>query len=710
MHHLTAAGVSFVLADGPSGRPVVLHWGAALTPDSVEALASTHAIPHMANSLDTPSSPSVAASGADGWSGAPAFEWHADGVVPAALTGATTVEGDAVVVALTEPRTGGEIVLRYRLLPDGVLQADAELTNTGSAPIDLRALRLLLPVPDRAREVLDFTGAWSDERRAQRRALADGTWTRTNRRGRGGHDAATLTAVGTPAFTFRSGEVWAAHVAFSGGVETVVDRLPEGAGSDGALLGGGEAPAAGEIRLAPGERYTSPSVFFVWSDRGLDGLAARLHARARSFPAYPTRPRPLVLNSWEAVYFDHSLDRLLPLVDAAARVGVERFVLDDGWFLGRRDDTTGLGDWFVDPAVWPDGLRPLSDAVHAAGMEFGLWFEPEMVNPGSMLAREHPEWVLADDQGTQPLSRHQQGLNLGDPDCYAEVLHRIDAVVAEAGVDYIKWDMNRDLHEAVDRRTHRAGVHAHTLAVYRMMDALRDRHPALEIESCASGGGRVDLGVLQHAQRVWTSDTIDPLERQRIQEGTELLVPLGVMGTHVGGSPAHTTDRSTSLPFRMATALFGHAGIEWDLTALGEGDLAAVAAWAALYKEQRELLHTGDVVHGDAVPDGARLRGVVDRSRDRALFQLAQLETGRRAADPRTPLPGLDPERTYRLGFREEFGRASRRSREDPAWCEPLSAPGGSVDLPGALLTGPGVPLPALQPAAALLIEAVALP
>jgi alpha-galactosidase len=503
------------------------------------------------------------------------------------------------------------------------------------------------------------------------------------------------------------GEVWSAHLGWSGNGEVLVERLPEGAGPLTTVFGAGELLMPGEVRLDPGESYTSPPVYFAWSPRGLDGIAKRVHALVRSFPAHPASPRPLLLNSWEAVYFDHDLDRLLGLVQAAAEVGVERFVLDDGWFFGRRNDTAGLGDWTVDPDPWPDGLSPLADAVHGAGMQFGLWFEPEMVNPDSELARAHPEWILADDLGSGALWRSQQVLNLGDPACFSHVLSQIDRVVTDAQVDFIKWDHNRDLHEAIDRGSGRAGVHHQTNAFYRMVDALRERHPELEIESCASGGARADLGVAQHAQRVWASDTLDPVERQMIQRGLELLLPLELIGAHVGDARAHTTGRVTSLPFRLVTALFGHSGIEWDLTRLTEPERAAVRTWIALYKEQRALLHSGDLVHGDATPEGATLTGVVSQGADHALFQWAQLRTGRVAADPRTPLPGLNPNLDYRVRFREEFGRAARRSHSDPAWCVPLTT-GGEVVLSGEVLTGPGVPLPALQPAEALLIEVIA--
>ncbi len=234
------------------------------------------------------------------------------------------------------------------------------------------------------------------------------------------------------------------------------------------------------------------------------------------------------------MYFDHDLDELIGLAELGAKVGVERFVLDDGWFLGRRDDTAGLGDWRVDPAVWPQGLAPLVSAVRDLGMDFGLWFEPEMVNEDSDVARAHPDWILAPG-GRLPLAaRNQQVLNLTIPQAFDHVLESMSALIGELEIAYVKWDHNRDLVEAGERSTGEPRVHTQTLAVYALMDELKRRHPGLEIESCSSGGGRVDLGVLQHTDRVWASDCIDALERQRIQRWTGQLLPPELVGSHVG--------------------------------------------------------------------------------------------------------------------------------------------------------------------------------
>ena len=249
-----------------------------------------------------------------------------------------------------------------------------------------------------------------------------------------------------------------------------------------------------------------------WGD-GLTELSARFHDEWRARPQHPRRPRPVTLNTWEAVYFDHSLDKLTALADAAAGVGVERFVLDDGWFTGRRDDTAGLGDWFVDESVWPDGLHPLIDHVRELGMEFGLWVEPEMINPDSDLARRHPDWILRGRMALPPSARQQQVLDLAHPEAYAYIAGRLHALLDEYPIAYLKWDHNRDLVDAGSGPEGVARVHAHTLAVYRLLDELKARHPGLEIESCASGGARVDLGILDRTDRIWTSDSLDPLER-----------------------------------------------------------------------------------------------------------------------------------------------------------------------------------------------------
>ncbi len=699
--HLTSAGVSVVV---DTGRARLLHWGAELDPVDLDVLLETSTGSVTFSSLDEPRTLPLLAGEADGWSGAPALAWHRDGLHSAPLLTATGWESTTTTLRglFEDAAAGASVVLDLALDEAGVLTAQLAVTSTAgtdAAPLDLLAARVLLPIPATATEVLDHSGRWTGERHPQRGALRHGTHLRQVRRGRGGHDAPYLTVVGTAGFGFRRGEVWTAHVAWSGNLEIGVERLPEGAGVHGAVLGGGELLLPGEIRLGPGETYTSPLVHLAHSVDGLDGASARLHRTARALPGHPTTPRPLVLNTWEAVYFEHDPAKIRELAEAGASVGVERFVLDDGWFTGRPDDRSGLGDWFIDTAKWPDGLRPLADHVHGLGMQFGLWFEPEMVNPVSELAARHPDWIL---QATadSPTWRHQKVLDLTNPDAAAFLFSRIDALVTEIGVDFIKWDHNRDLHAAVSPRSGRASVHAQTAAFYALLDALRAAHPGLEIESCASGGARVDLGVLRRTQRVWASDSNDPVERQSIQRWTGTLVPPEVVGSHVGPAVAHTTHRAASLPFRMTTALFGHAGIEWDITRCTPEERDALSRWAALYRELRPLLHSGVTVRADEVDDETLVHGVVAEDGSRGVFAWVRLGTSVDAFTPRTRIPGLVPEARYRLRMREDLGQVSRHQVADPGWIST------GIEASGAFLDTVGVPLPLLSPGAALLLEA----
>jgi alpha-galactosidase len=470
------------------------------------------------------------------------------------------------------------------------------------------------------------------------------------------------------------------------------------------MIGGGELLLPGEVELAPGEEYATPFLYAAYSPRGLDGIAAAFHRYLRARPGHPgpDRPRPVVLNTWEAVYFDHDLERLRGLAEVAASLGVERFVLDDGWFRHRRDDTAGLGDWYVDEQVWPRGLTPLIDHVRALGMEFGVWVEPEMVNPDSDLYRAHPDWVLRAGGRLPPAFRHQQVLDLANPDAYAYVRSRLDALLCENDIAYLKWDHNRDLVDAGHQG--RPGVRAQTLAAYRLLDELRAAHPEVEIESCSSGGARVDLAILERTDRVWASDCNDALERQAIQRWTQLFLPPELVGTHVGPPRAHTTGRVHDLSFRAATALFGHAGIEWDVASASAEERAALAAWIDFYKRHRRLLHTGEVVHADHPDPAAALHGVVAADRSEALYAYVQLATSPLAVPAPVRLPGLDPARRYLVEPAHPAGPPRASHRVPPPWYA-----AGGVVLPGVALAAAGLAMPALDPEQALLLRASAV-
>lgn len=718
---LRAAGVSIAF-DVRSPVPRILHFGADLgeLDESGRAALRVTGVPGVLNNApDTPRVFSVWPSEFEIWSGTPAQSGHRDGSATTPRPSTESIDIDApgvngggtLTIRMRDDLTRTRPSVVYTLSGAGILSVRASITAADDANglYDLSELNTFVPVPERATEVLDFTGKWCRERSPQRFPVVDGIHRRDAHRGKPGQDSAFLTMVGVPGFGFRHGEVWGMHVAWSGDQHTIVERLPEGAGPFSAVLGGGETVRPGEIRLAPGETYEGPEVMFTWSDSGMDAIAARVHAHLRSRPTHPSTPRPLVLNTWEAVYFDHDQSRLEQLVDAAARVGAERLVIDDGWFTGRRGSTAGLGDWTVDSDVWPNGLGPIVDRVRAAGMQFGLWFEPEMVNLDSELARAHPEWILAPSEGLGPSARHQYVLDIAHPDAFAYLLERMDALVGEYAIDYIKWDHNRDLLEAVQRspQSGRPGVHAQTLALYALLDELRRRHPALEIETCSSGGGRIDLGILERTDRVWASDCNDPVERTSIERWTSLLLPPELIGSHLGAAVSHTTKRTTPLSYRLVGSLFAHAGIEWDLTTCSEKELDTIAQWAELYRSKRSLIHTGTVVNADLADPAVSLRGVVAADGSEALFVWTRVATSGAGQIGRVRFPGLASDANYEVRIREELGAVSRHGR-DPEWVG--AAVAAPVTIPGSVLAVAGVPLPTLNPVQAMLIDVRRIP
>ena len=693
-----------MLAPSPVGDPVLLHWGAplgGLGEEELDGLAAAHrpGVPHSA--LDAPRQRGLLGQTVAGFTGLPALE----GLRPAGSPHAwaprigrwewTVGDGADAVVRMTgtDPEAGWDVELTLELTEEGLLRLRTEVTNSGQDDLVLAAVRSALPVPGRATELLDLTGRWCRERTPQRRPWLLGTHLREGRHGRTGHDATFLLAAGAPGFGFGHGEVWATHVAWSGDHQAYAERTPEGE----CLLGGGELLGPGEVGLAPGESYASPWLLGAWSPSGLDGASARLHGWLRRHSPRTRRTRPVLVNTWEAVYFDHDLARLTELAEAAAEVGVERFVLDDGWFRGRRSDLAGLGDWEVDPDVWPDGLHPLVRDVQALGMDFGLWVEPEMVNEDSELVRAHPDWVLRGRDALPPEWRHQQVLDLQHPDAYAHVRDRLLALLAEYPVAFLKWDHNRDLVDVA--HAGRPAVHGQTLAFYRLLDDLRVAHPDLEIESCASGGGRIDLEVLTRADRVWPSDTIDAVERQRIQRWTSLLVPPEMLGAHLGGPVAHTTGRSHRTGFRAATALLGHLGIEWDLRSASPAERAEVAAWVALHKDVRPLLSTGRLVHGDHPDPALVLTGVVAPDAAEAWYVVAAVDTTVTQPVGTVLLPGLDPDQTYLVTDRTPAGDGHRAELGE-TW---LDGPG--VRLTGRALGAAGVRLPGMAPESARVLH-----
>jgi alpha-galactosidase len=687
----------------------MLHWGADLgdlDDAALRALAAADvpAVPHSA--LDVPAPVSLLPQHAEGYAGRAELAGSRDGAGWSALfrTRRLAVEpldggGRRVVVEAADEAAGLRLRTELEMVASGVVRMRHAVHSTGGSDYTVEALPVALRVPAQASELLDLTGRWGHERWPQRHPFPYGAWVREQRRGRTGHDAPTVLAAMPAGTGQRSGEVWAVHVAWSGNTSTFAERLPEG----WCCVGGGELLGSGEVRLAASDEYVTPWLYAAYSGAGLDGVAQAFHAMVRSRPGHPRTARPVVLNTWEAVYFDHDLDRLRGLADIAAEVAVERFVLDDGWFGGRRHDSAGLGDWVVSEDLWPEGLHPLVDHVTGLGMQFGLWVEPEMVNLDSDLVREHPDWVLAEPHRLPPSWRFQHVLDLARPEAWAHILQRLDALLTEYPIAYLKWDHNRDLHEATHEG--RPGVRAQTLAFYRLLDALRERHPAVEIESCASGGGRVDLGVLERTDRVWTSDVTDAVERQDIQRWTGLLLPPELIGAHVSAPRSHQTGRVLDLDFRAGTALFGSFGIEWDLAAASPPERARLAEWVAAYRRFRPLLHGGHSVRSDAPGEGRELYGVVARDLGEAVYAYVRLGTSAASVPPPLRLPGLDPHSTYRVQPLPPGDAPFTTAIGPPRWIAD-----GGVTLPGRVLATSGLAAPLIGPAQLLLLHAEVVP
>ncbi|GAB3277293.1 alpha-galactosidase [Kineosporia babensis] len=586
-----------------------------------------------------------------------------------------------------------ELQLRTEIetLAGGAIRGRHILTNTGSTPYLLEGLEFSVPLPEDAVELLDFSGRHERERLPQRHHLTNGLWLRENRRGKTGLDSPTALIAGTPGFGFSHGRLLSMSVATSGNAVLAAQRGPE----TSPVLSGGELLLPGEVVLGPGERYTMPWVFVVASDQGLDDAAFALHTWQRTLPAHPDE-QPVTLNVWEAVYFNHDETQLKSLAETAASIGVERFVLDDGWFHSRRSDNAGLGDWWIDPDVWPDGLKGLAEHVRGLGMEFGLWFEPEMVNPDSDLFRAHPDWILQAAGRVPLMHRDQHVLDLTVPEAFTQVRDQISAVLSSAPIDYVKWDHNRDLLEAGTTPTARAQNQAY----YRLLDDLRSRHPHVAWESCGSGGGRIDLGVIEHVQRFWTSDMTDALARQEIQRWTTQIVAPEYLGAHISAPVSHQTQRAFSLDFRAATAFFLGFGLEWDLGQASAEDLADLADWVALHKRFRPLLHSGRTVRIDQ-PDPALLaHGVIAADRSEAVLAHVQLDEGWSNRGATLRVPDLDASAQYAVSWLGPVGEhtTSMSPPLDPA------GPTGGVTVSGRMLAQVGLWVPRRRPQSTQLI------
>ena len=690
---LLSAPSSSLLLEVVEGALVIQHWGAPLAGDL--SAIQTAIRPSIANSSwDAPQFPGIMRESSRGFLGRPTLSGHRNGKAWSTKFEVSNFhhDGNSVAITFTDFHAQLEVLITFDLDRHGVLTQKAVVKNLGDSQYALNEFIHWLPLPKEATQTLDFAGRWSNERNPQRKEIATGTWVRESREGRSGHNFSIADIALTPQTTFQTGKAWATSIAWSGNSHYLVEKLFDGSQS----IGAGELLLPGEVILSAGESYSAPALISVFSSQGLDGIASSYHQHLRARELHPKRPRPLTLNMWEAVYFDHNEEKIKALIDVASEIGIERVVLDDGWFHSRRDDRAGLGDWVIDPAVWPHGLAPIIKYINDKGIEFGLWFEGEMVNPDSDLYRAHPEWILHESDRVPPLWRNQLVLDLGHEGAFNHVLEQTSAVLAAHNIAYIKWDHNRVLVDAGHLGS--AGVHRQTQAIYQLFAELKRRHPGLEIESCASGGARVDLGVIDLVDRFWTSDNNDALERQTIQRWTAQVIAPELLGTHIGPTHGHQTGRTLELSMRATTALFGHAGIEWNITEATPDERKHLATWAKYYKENRAHLHTGKMVRVDYPDSHAYLHGVTAHDLSRAIFAYVQLTPTLTVHPSPLKFPDLDPSGSYSVKAVFPAGKPRFMLISPPEWMS-------GVTMSGSALAAIGVTAPILAPANAVLIE-----
>ena len=514
-----------------------------------------------------------------------------------------------------------------------VIECQTELET--DRPVQLHWLAApVLPAPQQSNEMIDVSGRWCGEFQLSRTLWSPGMHVRENRTGRTGHEHFPGLIVPCRGASNTQGQAYAFHYGWSGGHKMIAEELQDGRRQiQWGHATGIDVQAATQFKTAP--------LYIAYSDTGLNGCAVafqrHLRDRVVTWPK-PDAPRPVHYNCWEAVYFDHKLPVLTDIADRAAALGAERFVLDDGWFGNRDDDTSSLSDWVVDPRKYPDGLHPLIDHVHGLGMTFGLWFEPEMINEDSDTYRAHPDWVLGATD--QTMGRQQKVLNMALPAVRQYLYDRMSTILQDHHIDYIKWDHNRVLPMPDATQTR---------GTYALIDQLRAAFPQVEIESCASGGGRIDFGILERTQRVWLSDSNDALERLRIQHDAALFLPAAVTGSHVGPRVCHTSGRTHDISFRAWVAAQRHMGFEMDPRELDAHETDALKEVTAWWKQNRHWMQSADILRLDSADPAVLAEQQLSRDKGRFVVFAGKAATSTQIAPRPLCLTQLDPDATYQL-------------------------------------------------------------
>ncbi len=680
--HLKTRSSSYVVGIAAGKHPISLHWGgrlrewrgAANPPVELRAFAPEHdpAIPFL--SLDALPREYPAFGNSD--FRAPAFQVLQDdgstitdlayrghrifpgkGALPG-LPATYAEEGDGVEtleLELFDELIGLEVRLSYSVFP----QADAiarsvRFRNLGKQKLTiLRALSASVDLPSSGYEMLQLPGDWGRERAVVRRALAPGIQSVQSRRGASSHQANPFIALLEPGAGEDKGEVLAMSLVYSGNFLAQAEVDSKG----GTRLAIGIDPFEFSWLLEPGESFHTPEAILVRSPEGLGGMSERFHSLFRTRLCRGRQrdaERPILVNNWEATYFDFDAEKIAALASEAGKLGLELLVLDDGWFGHRDDDRSSLGDWTEDRRKLPLGLSDLASRVGKEGLKFGLWFEPEMVSPDSDLYRAHPDWCLHAPGRPRSQSRNQLVLDMGRPEVARYVIDSVSAVLRSAPIAYVKWDMNRHMTEACSAglppARQKETQHRYMLGLYGAMEELTRSFPDVLFEGCSGGGGRFDPGILAYMSQVWTSDNTDAVARLAIQYGTSLVYPPLTMGCHVSAVPNHQVGRTTSLDFRGLVAMSGNLGYELDLGALTDEEKSRVAEQVRFYKEARRLVQFGRFMRIESPFEGNTAAWIfVAPDGSEALASYFRVLCRANTAPPRFRLKGLDRDADYRV-------------------------------------------------------------
>ena len=563
-------------------------------------------------------------------------------------------DSETLEITLEDEPTGLQVLLSYSVFEDSdALVRSVKIRNGGSKAVSIDGvLSACLDMDNEDFDVLSLHGSWARERHMERVPLGYGSYVTESMRGESSHQDHPFLALLSKNCTQTDGEVYAMHFIYSGNFLAKAQRCQH----DTVRMVMGIHPGNFCWRLEPREFFQAPEVVCVYSDEGLGKMTRTFHDLYRRHlirSKYLHQTRPVLVNSWEAAYFDFDTEQLLSLARQSAELGIEMFVMDDGWFGQRNSDEGSLGDWIVNEEKLKGGLKYLVDEVHALGMKFGIWFEPEMISPDSKLYRKHPDWALQLKDRHGSLCRAQYVLDLSCPEVVDYVYESVAAILRSANIEYLKWDMNRQLTDigSTYLPAQRQGElsHRHVLALYELQERLTREFPDLLLENCSGGGARFDPGMLYYSPQIWCSDNTDAIERLIIQEGTQLLYPLSTIGAHVSDCPNHTVGRMTPFETRGIVALAGTFGYELDTRKISEEDRAKIPGQIAAYKKYASLIREGDYYRIASYQENHRYDcyEIVSKDKTEAVVFFIQVLNEPNYRSRKLRLQGLDPDVTY---------------------------------------------------------------